>query len=415
MIRRGRHGGAFPVTVRSSSPTVWAALAACAVICAAPRQGLAQPVDFTGYVLGLGTYVGESSVAVSGASAFQRLRGMATWRRDRFHVDAAYEHTLNLRESGVQGAQLFTAGGASSNGDWLDLGGTIEERESVVWRHRVDRLAMSIELTDNAELIVGRQPISWATTLVFTPADPFSPFDPSDPFREYRQGVDAARLRVYPGAVSEIDFVVRRSDFGFQETTTAAVRGSTSVGGWDVAAWAGLVHDEGAGALAVSGSVGSWAIRAEGSLRESEEADATVRATLGVDRRFTLDGRDLYLVMEISHDGFGLDDVSDLAQLAGSDALRRGELQSLGSDQAVLQASYQLHPLAGVSGLVLVNLHDGSALLAPGASYSASPNTSIQGGAYLSVGDGDVDAFGVPGSEYGGVPGVVYVSVSWFL
>ena len=403
------------MTVRSRPPALWVVLAACAGVQGAPSSVAAQPVDVTGYVLGLGSYVGESSVAVAGASAFQRLRGMAAWSPDRLRFEAAYEHTLNLRESGVQGAQLFTAGGASANGDWLDLGGTLEERESVVWRHRVDRLAMSVELTDDAELIVGRQPISWATTLVFTPADPFSPFDPSDPFREYRQGVDAARLRIYPGAVSEIDFVVRRSDFGFQETTTAAVRGSTSLGGWDLAAWAGVVHDEGAGALAVSGSMGSWAIRAEGSLRESEEADVVVRATFGVDRRFTVDGRDLYLVMEVSHDGFGVDDVSELPALAGSDALRRGELQSLGSDQAALQASYQLHPLWGLSGLALVNLHDGSALLAPGASYSSSPNTSIQGGAFLSLGDGGVDSFGIPRSEYGEVPGVVYMSVSWFL
>jgi hypothetical protein len=389
-------------------------LTALAVVGSATQSLAAQPVSLSGYALGLGTRVGESRGAPAGYSSLQRLRGMATWLGPRLRLDGAYEHTITLRESGVAGAQFFTASGGATNGDWLDLGGAIEERESVVWRHRVDRAALSVEVTDQAELIVGRQPVSWATTLLFTPADPFSPFDPSDPFREYRQGVDAARIRIYPGAASEIDLVVRRSDFGFEQTTTAALRGSTSVRGWDVSAWAGTVHGDGAGAVAISGSLGNWAVRAEGVVRDSDDAGAVLRSTIGVDRNYLVSRRDLYVIVEYLHDGFGAADGSEVLELLGTGIARRGELQTHGRDEAALQLSYQLHPLASLTGLVLVNLHDGSALFAPGAAYSASAGVSIQAGSYVSTGLEGVDVSGAPRSEYGQLPPVLYLSLSWF-
>ena len=338
---------------------------------------------------------------------------MANWREGAFQVRVAYEHTLTERQGGAGSALLFTSGGATSNGDWLDLGGVVESGGSLDWRHRFDRLSVAWDLTESAELIVGRQPVSWATTLIFTPADPFSPFDPSDPFRVYRQGVDAARLRVYPGAVSEVDLVLRRSDFGLEETTTAALRGSTSFRGWDVAGWGGVVHDRGAGAISLSGGFGSWAVRGEGTLR-SERSGTVVRTAIGVDRFLVLAGRDLYLVVEYLHDGFGIREPSEYTALLTSGPARRGELQSVGRDEGAIQATYQVHPLVGLTGLLLVNLRDGSALFAPGASLSSSASTSVTAGAYLSSGADGFSSQGFPNSEFGVVPGVVYVSFSWF-
>ncbi len=393
-------------------------MAAAAVILAASSPVsslLGQRPELRGYGMALGMFVGSSDFADPGFSNFERFRVMASWRSGPVRLEGAYEHTLTVREAGTSGAALITAGGVTSNGDWLDIGGQIEETASLSWLHRVDRLILGLDLGGSTELIVGRQPVSWATTLVFTPADPFSPFDPSDPFREYRQGVDAVRLRVYPGPVSEIDVVIRRADFGFQEATTAALRGSTSLRGWDLSAWAGVVHDRGAAAAAVSGAVGTWAVRAEATLRDYEELGATVRTAVGVDRRFAVAGRDLYLIVEYLHDQLGVQRPREIAELARSDAARRGELQALGRDELAVQASYQLHPLVGVGGLGLMNLRDRSLLIAPSASYSASSSVSVAGGLFLGLGDGGLDTVGGPRSEYGVVPGVAYLALSWFM
>ena len=160
-----------------------------------PISAAAQQPGLSGYYLNVVTHVAESLLGSAGASDVQRLRVMWNASPGPLRFDAAYEHTLTLRQAGTSvGAQLFTATGTESGGDWLPLDGEIESSERMLWRHRVDRLSVQVDLGASADLIVGRQPVSWATTLFLTPADPFSPFDPADPFREYRGGVDAARF-----------------------------------------------------------------------------------------------------------------------------------------------------------------------------------------------------------------------------
>jgi hypothetical protein len=373
----------------------------------------AQRPDFSAYALNVLTYVDDGPLSTAGFSDFQRLRLMGDWARGAASLELAYEHSWLLRESGVAGAGLFTRGGATS-GDWLGLGWRIEESERLQWDHRFDRLAAQVGIGDEAELIVGRQSISWATTLVLTPADPFAPFDPSDPFREYSLGVDAARLRLYPGPFSEIDIVARPADFASGSTMTALVRGRTALGSWDLQAWAGLLHDAAAGALSLSGSVGRWALRAEASVRELDDGAATLRGVLGVDRLFTVARRDLYVIVEYQRDGFGAGSEEELPVVVGSTPFQRGEVQLLGRDEAVLQASYQVHPLLSVEMLTLANLIDRSVLTAPAVSVSATQELTLRGGAFFGAGAGFDARIGSFRSEFGAVPSIGYVAATLF-
>jgi hypothetical protein len=93
----------------------------------------------------------------------------------------------------------------------------------------------------SAEITAGRQTISWATSLIFTPADPFAPFDPADPFREFRAGVDALRLQGFSGAFTELEFVVRPADTREGTTITALGRITTATGPWEISGWAGVL------------------------------------------------------------------------------------------------------------------------------------------------------------------------------
>ena len=297
-------------------------LAAVSVLGLAVGLAAQQP-DLSGYALNVLTYADDSPLSTAGLSDFQRLRFMGDWAGGGAAIELAYEHTWLVRESGVAGAGLFTRGGATS-GDWLGLGWRIEESERLEWDHRFDRLAARLDIGDEAELVLGRQSVSWATTLVLTPADPFAPFDPSDPFREYSLGVDAARLRMYPGPFSEIDIVLRPADFDNGSTMTALVRGRTALGSWDLQGWGGLLHDAAAGALSVSGSLGRWALRAEASVRKLAEGGATLRGVIGVDRLFTVARRDLYLIVEYQRDGFGAGSQDALPAVVGVGTLPAG-------------------------------------------------------------------------------------------
>ncbi len=263
------------------------------------------------------------------------------------------------------------------------------------------------------ELSVGRQVISWASTIILTPADPFTPFDPADPFREYRAGVDALRFRAYPGPFSEIDIVVRPVSTTESDQITALARGKTNWLGWDFAAWGGVIFDEPAGALSFVGALGPWAVRSEVAVR-SEADDVMVRSTVGVDRRVSVQGRDLYLIAEYQHDGFGAASSEDLFDVLASDPFQRGELQVLGRDALAVQASYQIRPLWGIDLLTIMSLADGSGLVSGGGSWSVGANSSLRGGFFLGFGDDTLDPITGIGSEFGGRPPVGYVSLSYF-
>ena len=383
-----------------------------------PASAQGQGSGLSGSYLNVWTRVGNSLLSPASGSGFHRFRVMWAGDAGPAALDLAYEHTLSLREPGALGAQFFTAAaGTAAGGDWLDLGGDLKTVDGIEWRHRFDRLSVRFDLGDNADLVIGRQPVSWATTLFLTPSDPFSPFDPADPFREYRVGVDAARLRYYRGAFTQFEVVARPARVGLdgERTLTLLGRATTNRGGWDLGVWGGLVHDTFGAAASLSGSVGLWALRAEAAVRDFDDR-MVARGTVGLDRIFPIAGRDLYVVIEYQRDEMGAESPDDLVAAATSRAFAQGEMQVLGRDTGALQLSWQLHPLVSASTLFLGSLRDGSFMFGPGLSYSVTQGASFRIGAFTGVGedatlDGGILRFG---SEYGSIPRFLYTSMNFF-
>ena len=372
----------------------------------------AQFTDVSAYYFHLGSGSGDSPLGDAGVADFQRLRLM--WQPDvgPLALNVAYEHTLLLNSTDVVGAGMGILA-PEAGGNRLTLDWTVDDGDHFTWRHRFDRLGLTLPLGGSTELSVGRQVVSWASTLILTPADPFTPFDPADPFREYRAGVDAVRFRAYPGPFTEIDLVVRPVTTTDGDQITALARGKTNWLGWDFGAWGGVVFDEPAGALSLVGALGPWAVRSEVAVR-SEADEVIVRGTVGVDRRFSVRGRDLYLIAEYQHDGFGAESSEDLLGVVASDPFQRGELQVLGRDALAIQGSYQIHPLWGIDLLSITSLVDGSGLVSGGASWSIGSDSSLRGGFFLGFGDDTLDPITGIGSEFGVRPPVGYVSLSHF-
>lgn len=396
---------AHRVTHRSGFGAVIVALGA--VLLPAP---ISAQVDIGGYALGVGSYAGESDFLPAGSSWLGRGRLMADYAAGWITVETAYEHLTQRQPLG--GGFGFTNPGGGTSTDWLPLDWTIHESEQNEWRHRFDRVAIRAE-KGPIDVTVGRQAISWATTLFLTPADPFAPFNPSDPFREYRGGVDAVRVRAFTGPFTEIEAVVRPTDTPSGTTMTALGRIGTSKGGWAFGGWAGLLHDEAAAAVFATGGLGSTSIRSEIALREGLDGSAALRAALGFDHFFQPLGKDLYVLGEIQYDEYGASDASELIDVARSAPFNRGDMQVLGRWAIATQASYQIHPLIGVSALVLLNPEDASTLFAPGLSWSATSYASVRAGTYFGFGHTAPTSFEL-GSEYGSVPGLGYLSVSMF-
>lgn len=399
----------------ASSPGATLALAAITLgslgVLGAPAAG--QAFDLSGYGLGVGTLARAGDLGPGGAALLGRFRLMPTWEDGPLSVDAAYEHLMTHTPIGAGLAVTVPGGALGSTGGWLNLDWPIRSTERMSWRHRFDRLSLGVD-AGPASIVVGRQAISWATTLFLTPADPFAPFDPSDPFREYRGGVDAIRVRAFPGPFTEMDVVVRPTKTATGTTLTAVGRAQTSRGGWAFGAWAGIVHDDGAAAVSATGAAGATALRGSFALRRDGAGRATVRGAVGGDRLFEVSGRDLRALVELQYDGFGAARSSELLDVVASAPYLHGEMQVLGRWTAAAQASWQATSLVSTDAMALVNLLDGSALLAPGVSWSLTAAASLRGGAFVGIGKGTSDPGAGLGSEYGSVPLLGYAALSVF-
>ena len=386
-----------------------AAVASLIAISSAPAH--AQSSWLTGYLQTVPLFSAATDLTDSNATSFSRFRLSTRPVLGALAFEAAYEHGLTLQQRGANTG--FGIGAVPSGGEWLELDWTIEEEEHVRWRHRFDRLNVGWSPTRSLDLSVGRQAVSWGTTLFLTPADPFLPFSPSDPFRQFRGGVDAGRLRLYPGPLSSLDLVVRPTDTAVGEELTALLRGLTTWKNWELSGWGGTLYGDRAGALGAAGGIGVWAVRVEAVIREIR-GRVIGRGSLGLDRIIQIGGRDLFLVLEYQRDGLAGAGASGYLDVLQSPEFQRGELQVLGRDEAVLQASYQLHPLWRVGGLWLWNLNDRSALLAPTVGYSAGNEVSIGGGVYFGVGESETTPERPLPSEYGLSGTTGYVSLSWY-
>ncbi|MFV1988598.1 MAG: hypothetical protein ACC682_15095 [Gemmatimonadota bacterium] len=390
------------------------ALGLACVACAGTAARLAGQsswTELTGYYLGVASYGTEGTFNEQSGSSLQRLRIMTSPGVGPLTFDLAYEHSLQMNSSGLS-RSFLGLGVTGTTGDWAPLQGTIAESDQVRWRHRLDRLSVALELGPSIEFTVGRQPVSWATTLFLTPGDPFVPFNPEDPFRDYRAGVDAARLRAFLGPFTEVDLVLRPATFDDVTTVSALGRIRSVVGGVDVGAWLGALHDEPAASASVAAPVAGAVARGEFVLRRIED-ETRFRAAIGLDRSFAIGEKDLYVVAEYQYDGLGAAGAQDFASVILSEPARRGELLVLGRHSAAFQLSAQVHPLVSIDGLALANLGDPSVLLGPGLSYSVGSETSLRSGLFMTAGAG-VTEEGLPGSEYGSVPFVAYVSLTTF-
>ena len=266
---------------------------------ASPSVADGQTSWLSGYLQTVPLFSSSTILADAAVSNFNRLRLTVEPSVGPFDLEVAYEHAATFRQSaGEASLGLGGLSGVPGGGEWFDLQRTVtgDPTERVHWVHRFDRLNVSWSPSSTIELSVGRQAVSWGTTLFLTPADPFVPFSPTDPFRVFRGGVDAARLRMYPGPLSEIDIVFRPTRTLAGEEVTLLARGLTTVLNWELSGWGGTLYGDPAGAVGLAGGLGAWAVRAEGVVRDY---DGTVvgRGTLGIDRNWVVSGRNLGIVI----------------------------------------------------------------------------------------------------------------------
>ena len=339
----------------------------------------------TGYIktLALGqepSLPGLSDTATDFTRARVMLEGdVGSWLRWTVH----YEHVGVINPGAETNAGLFSGDRQADGSSLLPFDWTARQNSGFVWRHKLDRANLQVNLPA-ADIIIGRQAISWGVGRMWTPADLFVAFSPVAIDQEFKPGIDAIRAKIPLDQFSQLEAVYAAFDEDFRHHTIG-LRGQTSVRDFDVGLMAGkFFHDVVLGPF-FDGEVRGVGIRGEftftrNSAGRVQERRTFFRAVSSMDYRF-LNG--LYGLLEYYYNGFGQDDVDSYSRLFTSRRLARGEIFNFGQHYLGGLLDYEFHPLVQGTLFGQWNLLDLSGLVGPLIIVSVSDEADLRLGAYF--------------------------------
>ena len=300
---------------------------------------------------------------------------------------------------------------------WLPLSFD-ETSETVTLRSEVDWLYLS-HVRGPATITIGRQPISFGRSKIWSPYDIISTFALTEVDTEYKPGSDAARVDLSLGSSTEATALVVVGEFEEDHDFAAERRGT--------AATLRVKHGEQWGQAGVFGGFirndfvlgvdavldrDSFELYTEATLTVTTDASLTttgtaVRATAGA----TLKPLSHVTVSpEIYYNGFGETDPDDYGAVAVSERVAIGEQVAFGQFYAGVAGEWEAHPLVRIGFATLVNPLDPSALATVSLHYNLAANAEAVLGGYVPIGKLG-DSPGQLASEFGSYPNFVFFSL----
>jgi hypothetical protein len=246
------------------------------------------------------------------------------------------------------------------------------------------------------DLYVGRQAVAWGSARIVNPTDVLVPFEYTDLDVEDRVGVDAVRLRMPLGSLSELDAgYLPGREFDFDHAALF-LRGKFYKQPWDLS----LILLEfrrhmlfGFDVTQPIGGAGTWlevayvwldAFPGDDGSQSTQSADSTyVRVSAGVDYQLT---PKLYGYLEYHFNGAGSNDASDWLSLITSKPYTEGAVWLTGRHYLAPGVMYQFSGLWSGGFNLLANLSDPSMLVSPVVEYNLAENVYMEIGAFISVG-----------------------------
>ncbi|MBD3322207.1 MAG: hypothetical protein GF350_14000, partial [Chitinivibrionales bacterium] len=126
-----------------------------------------------------------------------------------FFLETAWDFSPRVQDRSLFAAESFLPDPGGSTYRLADFDERLypddeEKIHNVAVYHNLDRLATTFK-PSFADVIIGRQPVAWGSARLINPIDIIAPFDFTALDREDRTGVDACRIRIPVGMLSEID------------------------------------------------------------------------------------------------------------------------------------------------------------------------------------------------------------------
>jgi hypothetical protein len=291
------------------------------------------------------------------------------------------------------GSSFVTAGSMLSPYRTTYLDAEFWEDGTVNGKLGIDRLAVHLS-AEPVRLSVGRFPINYAVTKIFTPNDFFAPFSATAINTVYKPGVDALAVNVATGMLSSVEVV---GVMGYADTTAPAwgksaliARAATVLWNFEWAVIAGKLAQRWIVGASSQGELGPIGLRAEGHVGFPDQDGRGGIDDLDEDGREDIYGRlagGLDVLFEWRNSNIGLEYlfVSNGAHRPGSYEERAGrlfpdDLLFVGRHYAGLGAGMELFPILRASILGMMNVEDLSGLAALTLVYSIADEADFVAG-----------------------------------
>jgi hypothetical protein len=338
--------------------------------------------------------------------------------------DAAYDLSPRIQDPSLFREDLFFAKIETNRYRVADFRPRIypesdEQTRSFGLYHNLDRFSATVK-TKFADIFVGRQAVAWGSARIINPTDIIAPFTFNELDPEERRGVDAVRVRIPLGVMDELDFgYVAGKDFDFDKSAFF-LRGKTYVARTDLSLLLLGFYDHLLIGMDIARSIrgaGFWAEAAyviPDFFKEGTDGSNYFRLSTGLDYNLTAK---MYGFAEYHFSSAGKRKAEDYMDFFQSSAFQDGSVYLMAKHYLGVGLTYQVTPLIPFSGLVLLNINDGSFTLAPHMEYNIAENIYLSMGCYLGFGKKPERILVPPNppeilfhSEFGAYPDMIFTS-----
>ncbi len=362
------------------------------------------------------------------AAELMRLRFMFTSSfEDSVNTELAYEQRLRLTtpDAGAAGSSSTLPSTAAAPFRLGQLDRNIgQERETVSWRHELDRALVAWHPAWG-EVVIGRQGIGLGRGVLFGAVDVFAPFSPLEVDREWRRGVDAVRAEYRLSNTSSMEVIAAFGKSWGDSALLGRIRGY--LGNVDGELIFGKRGEDSILGLVASTILFDAEVHVEGAVFKTDEDQPAGGGLGGHDRwvgklvaggSYTFNiGNGLTVLAEYHYSGFGSDGVGAATARLQSDAeylerYLRGDTQILGRYALAGQASYLFNNEWSGSLLLMGSPNDGSGVISPSFMWDYADNISIGLSAFWPF--GEKPSNGRLRSEYGGSPKSLFLQFNMY-
>ena len=338
--------------------------------------------------------------------AYELLPRVQETNRSFSHASLPRPAPLSYRAFDVR-ARIYPAPGSPQNAFEL--------------AHNLDRAFITLSMPF-ADIYIGRQPIAFGSARVVNPTDVIAPFTYEELDKEERVGVDALRIKLPVGVMSELDGgLVFGDDFEIKKSA-AFLRAKLYLLETDFSLMTMVFKENlllGVDLARSVGGAGYWleaAYTLAGATGDYTSEGNYLRLSSGFDYHFAYG---VYGFIECHVNGAGESKPENYLKSLAEIAYTEGAVYLMGDHYLAPGFTYEVTPLLVFSAQTLANIRDGSAFVSPKLEYSFAEDVFIEAGAFFSLGRRARSVFDEttgllemePRSEFGLYPNIYFTSV----